>query len=356
MGLYARYVLPRLIDVAMRRDEDTGERAKLVPLASGVVLEIGIGSGLNARFFGPGVQRLYAVDPSLPLWRLAEPRVRQLRCPVVFVAASAEALPFPDALADTVLMTWTLCSIPDARAALAEMRRVLKPGGQLLFIEHGRSPDAPVRRWQERLNPDRGARRDMMERPAAASAGGGAMAIGFILIVFLFILIVFLAGGPGAVTAAQSDPFRELDLVRPPTAAAAPDFTVTGLDRTPIRLRDHRDKVVFLNFWATWCSPCREEMPSMERLYQRFRGRGLAMIAVSIDTVPASTVGTFVKSLRLTFPIGLDPKFEVSRRYTIRALPTTVLIDRNGGTAAIALGPRNWNGPAAWAVIEALLK
>jgi ubiquinone/menaquinone biosynthesis C-methylase UbiE len=153
VSLYADYLLPRLIDLVMRGKAAHDERAKLVPLASGVVAEIGSGSGLNARFFGDAVERVYALDPSLALWRLGRARLDAARVPVRFVVASGEAIPLPDHAIDTALMTWTLCSIPDARAALHEIRRVLKPSGRLLFVEHGCAPDAPVRRWQERLNP-----------------------------------------------------------------------------------------------------------------------------------------------------------------------------------------------------------
>lgn len=153
MPVYSGHILPRLIDLVMRGKAQSEERAKLVPLASGVVLEIGSGSGLNARFLGPGVTHVYALDPSRPLWRLGRGRLQAAPVPVSFLAASGEAVPLDGGVIDTVLMTWTLCSIPDARAALAEIRRVLKPGGRLLFIEHGRAPDLSVRRWQERLNP-----------------------------------------------------------------------------------------------------------------------------------------------------------------------------------------------------------
>jgi ubiquinone/menaquinone biosynthesis C-methylase UbiE len=153
VSVYADYLLPRLIDLVMREKAKHEERAKLVPLASGTVAEIGSGSGLNARFFGDTVERVYALDPSLSLWRLGRRRLKAARVPISFVRASGEAIPMPDRAIDTVLMTWTLCSIPDARAALHEIQRVLKPSGRLLFVEHGRAPDASVRRWQERLNP-----------------------------------------------------------------------------------------------------------------------------------------------------------------------------------------------------------
>lgn len=153
MSFYSGVLLPRLIDLAMRGKAADRQRAKLVPLASGVVAEIGSGSGLNARFFGSAVERVYALDPSLRLWRLGRRRLEAAPVPVRFLAASGEAIPLPDGAVDVVLMTWTLCSIPDAPAALHEILRILKPGGRLLFIEHGRAPDASVRRWQERLNP-----------------------------------------------------------------------------------------------------------------------------------------------------------------------------------------------------------
>lgn len=153
MGLYARYVLPRLIDLAMQNRMVMAERQRLVPRAGGTVLEIGFGSGINLAFYGQEVRRLYAIDPSPELWKLARARAEAARVRPEFVLASAEAIPLRDAAIDDVVMTWSLCSIPDPQRALAEISRVLKPGGRLLFVEHGRSPDARVRRWQDRLTP-----------------------------------------------------------------------------------------------------------------------------------------------------------------------------------------------------------
>lgn len=153
MNVYDKYVLPRLIDLAMGSKADTAERAALVPLASGVVLEVGIGSGRNLPFYGPAVERLYGLDPSRELWRLAGHRVQRAPGPVEFLCAPAERIPLDDRVVDTVVMTWTLCSIPDPARALAEMQRVLKPEGRLLFVEHGRSPDRRVVAWQDRLDP-----------------------------------------------------------------------------------------------------------------------------------------------------------------------------------------------------------
>jgi len=153
VSVWSRLVLPRLIDLVMRNEAAATERARLVPLASGVVLEIGIGSALNLPYYSSDVRALYGVDPSRELWRIGRRRLVSGSFPIRYVAGSAEALPVAGRRVDTVVTTWTLCSVPDARAALAEMRRVLRPGGRLVFIEHGRSPDPSVRRWQDRLTP-----------------------------------------------------------------------------------------------------------------------------------------------------------------------------------------------------------
>jgi len=173
-------------------------------------------------------------------------------------------------------------------------------------------------------------------------------------LVFALSILVAVAGFAGVAWA--GDPFRELGLIQPTRPTAAADFTAPGLNSQPLRLSDFKGRVVFLNFWATWCLPCKEEMPSMERLYRRYKERGLTILAVSVDAGGSAPVAAFVKELRLTFPIGLDPRLEVAGRYKIWALPSSFLIDRQGNTAAIVNGPRNWDGPAAHAVIEILLK
>ena len=154
MGLYAKYVLPRIIDVAMRNEETARLRAAWIPLARGEVLEVGIGSGLNLPFYSPDVQRIYGVDPSVELQRIARGRVVAAPMEVEFLSQSAEEqLPLADASIDTVVTTWTLCSIADAPKALREMKRVLKASGRLIFLEHGRAPDPGVADWQERITP-----------------------------------------------------------------------------------------------------------------------------------------------------------------------------------------------------------
>jgi len=154
MGFYARHVLPRLIDATMRKEDTARLRAAWVPRASGEVLELGIGSGLNLPFYSGEVRKVYGVDPSLELQRLARQRATGGRVEVQFLAQSAEEpLPLGSASIDTAVVTWSLCSIPDAPKALGHVKRVLKPSGLLIFLEHGRSPDPGVVAWQDRITP-----------------------------------------------------------------------------------------------------------------------------------------------------------------------------------------------------------
>lgn len=154
MGLYARYVLPRIIDLAMRNKEVARLRAAWIPNARGDVLEVGIGSGLNLPFYSPQVEHIYGVDPSLELQRIARKRLPTGRMQIEFLPQSVEEkLPLADASIDTVVMTWTLCSIPNVPKALQQIKRLLKPGGRLMFVEHGRAPDRGVVVWQDRLTP-----------------------------------------------------------------------------------------------------------------------------------------------------------------------------------------------------------
>jgi len=154
MNWYDRVVLPYLIDMACSMPMVQQQRRQVVPGAHGRVLEIGMGTGRNLAFYDRSrVTRLVGVDPALQMHRLAQKRSRLAGIEVELMGLSAEQLPTDDASFDTVVCTYTLCSIPDAAQALSEVRRVLVPGGKLLFCEHGRAPDASVRRWQERLQP-----------------------------------------------------------------------------------------------------------------------------------------------------------------------------------------------------------
>jgi ubiquinone/menaquinone biosynthesis C-methylase UbiE len=153
MGLYEQWVLPRLLESAMRNGRLTPYREKVIRPARDLVLEIGVGSGLNLPLYGPPVGRVVALDPSPELLRLANNRLADARVPVSLVRASAEQLPAANEVFDTIVLTWTLCSIANPIEALTEMWRVLKPGGRLLFVEHGLSPDTRVAGWQHGLTP-----------------------------------------------------------------------------------------------------------------------------------------------------------------------------------------------------------
>ncbi len=153
MNFYEREVLPRLIDVVLGNREFAGYRTRASAGLEGEVLEIGFGSGTNVPFYPATVSRVVAVDPAEVGRKLAAQRLARSPVPVEFVGLDGEDLPLDDASVDHVLSTWTLCSIPDVEQALAEVRRVLKPGGTLHFCEHGASPEPKVRRWQERLTP-----------------------------------------------------------------------------------------------------------------------------------------------------------------------------------------------------------
>jgi ubiquinone/menaquinone biosynthesis C-methylase UbiE len=153
MGFYERWILPRLLELAMQNRLLDRYRHQTIASARGLVLEVGVGSGVNLPLYGSAVTRVIGLDPSPELLRLASKRAADVVIPVSLLRASAEDLPVADAVFDIIVMTWTLCSIPNPIAALTEMRRVLRPGGRLFFVEHGLSPEIPVARWQRWLTP-----------------------------------------------------------------------------------------------------------------------------------------------------------------------------------------------------------
>jgi len=153
MGFYATQIFPRLMDWVMARPAFSQLRAALLRSASGEVLEIGFGTGLNLRHYPPTITRLSIVDPAILLPAKVSGRIAAVPYPIRTSHVTAETLPFPDGQFETVVSTWTLCTIPNPVLALQEVRRVLKPDGRLLFLEHGRSDDQKIAVWQDRLNP-----------------------------------------------------------------------------------------------------------------------------------------------------------------------------------------------------------
>jgi ubiquinone/menaquinone biosynthesis C-methylase UbiE len=153
VGLYVDRILPRITDVALGRADLHEVRARVCEGLDGEVLEVGFGSGLNVPHYPDGIVRVRAVDPATAGRKLAAERVAKSTAPIEYVGLDGERLPLDDDSVDHVVITWTLCTIPDASQAVREMRRVLRPGGRLHFVEHGLAPMPKVARWQERLNP-----------------------------------------------------------------------------------------------------------------------------------------------------------------------------------------------------------
>jgi len=154
MGLYDRYVLPKLVHLACGLKPQMRQREKVVPRAHGRVLEVGIGSGLNLPYYDAAkVSKVWGLDPSPEMTRMARRAADALPFEVEFIGLPGDEVPLEDGSVDTVVMTYTLCTISDTSAALRQIGRVLRPGGELIFCEHGAAPDASVRRWQDRINP-----------------------------------------------------------------------------------------------------------------------------------------------------------------------------------------------------------
>lgn len=153
MGLYERHILPRFINMACGAKTLRPLRERVCAGLAGEVIEVGFGSGHNIPHYPVAVQRVTAVEPSELAWQLAAKRRGESSVPIERSGLDGQRLPFDDATFDSALSTWTMCTIPDAVAALTELRRVLKPGGQLHFLEHGLAPDEKVQRWQHRLEP-----------------------------------------------------------------------------------------------------------------------------------------------------------------------------------------------------------
>ena len=154
MGLYSKYVLPKVVHFACGLKPSMRQREKVVPLARGRVLEIGVGTGLNLGFYDSSrVAKLWGLDPAPEMLRAAEKAARSVSFEVEFIAQGAEDIPLEDRTVDAIVMTYTLCTIPETEPALREMARVLRLDGELIFCEHGAAPDPGVRRWQDVINP-----------------------------------------------------------------------------------------------------------------------------------------------------------------------------------------------------------
>jgi ubiquinone/menaquinone biosynthesis C-methylase UbiE len=154
MGIYSKYILPKIIHTVCQNKPTMKQRAKVIPWANGDVLEVGIGSGLNLSFYNPNkITHITGIDPSEELWKQKTVNVNDLGFKVNFINAIAEDLPFENELFDTVVITYTLCTVKNPNKALQEIKRVLKPNGKLIFCEHGLAEDTNTKKWQNLLNP-----------------------------------------------------------------------------------------------------------------------------------------------------------------------------------------------------------
>jgi len=154
LDFYDKYILPKFLNCACGTKPINYQRDKIVPLAKGIVLDIGIGSGLNIPFYNKSnIDHLYGLDPSEELLKIAKPLAKKNELEIEFLQCGAEAIPLTDQSIDTVLITYTMCTIPDIKLSNSEIMRVLKPEGQLLFCEHGLAPDKNIAKWQRRINP-----------------------------------------------------------------------------------------------------------------------------------------------------------------------------------------------------------
>lgn len=153
MGIYSNYIFPRVLNSFMSSGQFKKQRKKLLESVGGEILEIGFGTGLNLEFYPEHVRKITAIDPNAGMNQVAQRNIRKSGIEVDSRVLSGENLPIEDRSFDTVVCTWTLCSIPDAQRALREVRRVLRPGGRFFFVEHGLAPDPAVQKWQHRLTP-----------------------------------------------------------------------------------------------------------------------------------------------------------------------------------------------------------
>jgi len=163
-------------------------------------------------------------------------------------------------------------------------------------------------------------------------------------------------GGHHGAATQVLDPFEKAGVVELKEGQPAPGFTLLTLDGGRASLTDHRDKLVVLNFWATWCQPCIVEMPSLEALWRRYRDRGLIVVGISVDRgAPKALLEPYVRNLKLTFPILLDPDSKTSDRWRVTALPATFLVRPGGEVVGMAMGAREWNSDEMRALVERLL-
>jgi peroxiredoxin len=174
-----------------------------------------------------------------------------------------------------------------------------------------------------------------------------------LIVYFFFLSLPLLCYN---VQAKNDDPFTKIGIQIVKHKTKVPDFCLKCLDGKDLRLKDFNGKVVFINFWATWCGPCKEEMPSMEALYREFKDRGFVLLAISVDYGGTTFVKEFIANHHYTFPVLLDPSCKTLHLYQVKGIPTMLIIDREGKWVGRAVGPRNWGSSDAKSTLNLLLQ
>jgi peroxiredoxin len=172
---------------------------------------------------------------------------------------------------------------------------------------------------------------------------------------YFIIAFVILLNLHGLIEGGEEDLFSKIG-IQSIKNKKAPNFYLKGLDGKKVELKSFKGKVVFLNFWATWCGPCREEMPSMDALYQQFKEKDFVFLTISVDYEGEKAVKKFIEKYHYTFPVLLDPRSETLDLYEVKGIPTTIIIDKQGIMIGKAIGPRNWRKPEVISLLTLLLK
>jgi peroxiredoxin len=179
---------------------------------------------------------------------------------------------------------------------------------------------------------------------------------GKIFFYFLFVIFIFLLNLPFAAEGGQEDLFSKIKISPIKGDKKAPDFSLKDLTGEKVELGQFKGKVIFLNFWATWCSPCKEEMPSMEVLYQQFKEKNFILLTISVDYGGLKPVQEFINTYHYTFPVLLDPKCKTLNLFQVKGIPTTFIIDKKGRIVGKAVGPRDWKSPEVISLINLLIE
>jgi peroxiredoxin len=175
------------------------------------------------------------------------------------------------------------------------------------------------------------------------------------ILLYSFIVILFFFTLSFASERSREELFVKMGIDHIKGHTKTPNFCLEDLEGKKLELKHFKGKLVFLNFWATWCGPCKEEMPSIEALYQKFKGKDFVLLAISVDYEGKNSVKEFIEKKHYTFPVLLDPKCKVFDLYEVKGIPTTILIDKNGSIVGKTTGPRDWNSPEAISLLNSLL-